>query len=332
MGVNLQGVSTVDNLVGALGPLFYGGLIGPTQGTVYFVRPRTGADSNPGTNPGAAFKTLAHALASATANQNDIIVMCAEGNTAAATTDYQNAPLVWNKDGVHLIGVNSGPLWSQRSRIAFQAGYAAATEMFTLSANGCVIQNIEMFMGVASVLPTGCMTVSGERNHIRGCHIAGFGNAANDIAGAYSVNLAGGENYFEDCTIGVDTVQLGAAANSQLLTSAGCVRNYFRFCRVIMDTSHATNHVFLRALAGTFDRFVWFDNTQFINAIQSGATALTEAFVVTSGGSPNGMIILSGTDTGFIGAGKWNATSAGNVYGIGGPVTNSSFGYGVALT
>jgi hypothetical protein len=330
--VNLQGVSSVDNLVGALGPLFYGGLIGPTQGNVWFVRPYSGNDSNPGNNPDSAFQSLTRALGAATPNQNDIVVLLSESNAAAGTTSYQNANLNWDKDGVHLIGVNSGCLWNQRSRIAFQSGFATAAELFTLSANNCLIQGVSMFMGVASALPLGCMTVSGAHNHIRECHIQGFGNAANDIAAAYSLKIAGAENYFQDCTIGNDTVTLGAQANCEILSAAGCVRNYFRGCRVQLYTDHATNHVFLRALAGTFDRFIWFDNCLFYNPIQSGSTSLTEAFVVTSGGSPNGMIIVSGSDAGFVGAGKWNATAAGNVYGIGGNVVDTTTGYPVALT
>ncbi len=77
-----------------------------TQGNVWFVEPSTGVDSsgpNDGKTVATAFKTLAYALSRATANQNDIIYMFAQSNTAASTTDYQAATLTWNKDFVHLL-------------------------------------------------------------------------------------------------------------------------------------------------------------------------------------------------------------------------------------
>ncbi len=282
----------------------------PTQGNVFFVSPIQGSDNNPGT-ASQPYATLTFALAQATPNQNDIIYLLASGNTAGKTTDYQNALLDWNKDQVHLIGVNCGPLFSQRSRIAFQAAYAGATDLFKLSANGCLISGIEFFAGVASVNPTGCMTVTGIRNHIKGCHIAGMGNVANDIAGAYSLNLKGAEeNLFEDCTIGQDTVQLGANVNSVVLftnSSPANTRNWFRGCRFLVDTSHATNCLFARGGgAGNIDRETVFEDCLFINAIGSGSTTLTEAMAIVTGG---GILIMTGSKTGLIGASKWNATA-----------------------
>src|SRR4051812_12677832 len=94
------------------------GLILPTQGNVYWVRPNTGSDANDGLSAGSAFQTLLKALQTATANQNDIVLLCAESNTAGRTTSYQAATLDWNKDLVHLIGVNGGPFLGQRSRIS----------------------------------------------------------------------------------------------------------------------------------------------------------------------------------------------------------------------
>src|ERR1035441_6990089 len=162
-----------------------------TQGNTFFVKPATGGDGNDGKSPKRAFKTLPEAYDHLVAGQNDVVYLMAESDSAGGTTDYQGATLNWNKDLCHLIGVNSGPRMSQRSRVAFTSTYAGASNLFTLSANGCLIQGVEFYAGVASVNPTGCMLVTGERNHVRKCHIAGMGNTANDIAGAYSVQLSG---------------------------------------------------------------------------------------------------------------------------------------------
>lgn len=323
-GLQLATLNTINTLAAGMFP---------TQGNIFFVSPILGSDNNPGT-VAAPFKTLVAALAAATPNQNDIIYLVATGNAAGLTTDYQNALLDWNKDQVHLIGVNAGPLFSQRSRVAFISSYAAATDLFKVSANGCLIQGIEFFMGVGSALPTGCMTVTGQRNHFVRCHIAGMGNSANDISGAYSLQLKGAEeNLFEDCTIGQDTVQLGAQSNSVLLFSnaspGGCTRNWFRGCRLMLDTSHATNCLFLRSGATSIDRETVFEDCLFINSINSGSTQLTEAMAVVAGTSPAGAIIMTGSKTGLFGASKWNATAT-ILFQTGGNNSTGVTGWGLA--
>lgn len=300
---------------------------GLSQGKAIFVRPRTGLDGNSGLSPKRAVQTLVKALSLATANQNDIVYLLAESNTAGSTTDYQSSTLNWNKDGVHLIGVNAMPFLGQRSRVAFLSTYDTASNLFTLSANGCRIEGVEFFAGVAGTTPTGCMQVTGQRNRIRKCQISGMGNAANDIAGAYSLYLnAAAENFFDDCYIGLDTVTLGAAANSQILTASAATRNMFRRCIISTYTNHATNNVFLRCPAASLDRWLIFDDCLFLNPIDAGSTALTQGAVIVSNG---GSVLLVGPRTGVFGATDWNATDSGNVTGVNGTVTAATFGLGV---
>ena len=302
----------------------------PTQGNVFFVNPRTGNDVGGQGTRDNPYKTIAAAFSRCVAGQNDTIFLCASGNAAADTTDYQTTSLLWNKDLVHLIGINDGSIFSQRSRVAFASTYATAAALINVSASGCAFRNIEFFMGVASALPLGCMVVSGQRNVFQNCHIAGFGNTANDIAGAYSLSLAAAaENLFQDCTIGVDTVTLGAAANSQIVCSAAATRNWFRNCRVMTYTNHATNNCFLRAPAASLDRELVFEDTQFVNPIDSSSTNLTQAFVVVSNG---GTVLLVGAKTGVFGATDWNATDSGNVTAINGTVTAGTYGLAVDVT
>lgn len=303
-----------------------------TQGRQIWVKPVSGSDQNDGLSPQTAIKTLAAALVIATAGANDCVLLCAEGNASDATTARQSATLLWSKDLVHLIGVNDGPALSQRSRVAFVPGYATASELITVSGDGCLFANVQFFMGVASALPTGCMSVTGERNHFLNCHIAGMGNAANDIAGAYSLRLAGGENLFDGCTIGVDTVTLGAAANSQILTALGATRCMFRDCTFLTYTNHATNNNFLRCPASTIDRWLMFRDCIFINPVDAGSTLLTQAAIVASGGSPAGAVLLVGGGTGVFGATDWNSTDSGNVTAANGTVTAASYGLGADVT
>jgi len=283
-----------------------------TQGNVWHVKPKTGDDTLDGKRPGCAFKTLAAALAACTAGQNDIVLLYAESNTAGNTTDYQAATLDWNKDQVHLIGVNAGVNISPRSRIAFASTYAVASNLFTLSANGCYVANIEFYAGVASALPTGCMSVTGSRNRVENCHIAGIGNDANDIANAYSLSLAGSENEFVRCTIGLDTIARGTGDNAEIVLAGGA-RNKFIDCDVI-TFAEANTHQFLKRAASGSDRYTKFKGCAFINAVKSTGVAMLEALDVTAGGSPGGLILLQ--DCALVGAAEWEASSgvSGVVY------------------
>ena len=306
-----------------------------TQGNVWWVRPRTGSDAADGKSPGSAFRTLTAALAAAVANQNDVVLLCAEGNTASDTTDYQTTTLNWNKNLVHLIGVNGGSQYSPRSRVAFISTYATASNLFTLSANGCLISGIEFFAGVASALPTGCVSVTGARNHFVKCQIAGMGNSLMDTATAYSLQLSGAEEcLFEDCVIGQNTVTLGGAANAVLYFASGVTRATFRRCVFNLYTTGDTSKcVFLRAPAGSMDRTQVFDDCLFDNATDSGATSLAHAFVVAAGGSPAGGIVLTGAKTGLHGCTGWNTTASGNVFATGGiQATNTTWGLATAVT
>jgi hypothetical protein len=264
---------------------FIGGSTFLTQGQTYFVKPRTGSDGANGKSPRRAFKTLEKALAAATANQNDVVYLFAESNdTSADTTDYQTTTLDWNKDLVHLIGINAGGPLSQRSRVAFISTYDTASNLFTLSADSCLIANISFFAGVAGTAPLGSVKVTGSRNVIRNCHIAGIGNDANDIAGAYSLKLDGAsENLLDDCTIGLDTIARGTGANSGVLVDTAAARNEFRNCRFIAFLEHATNHVHVRlADATAIDRYLLFKGCLFYYFSANYAAAGTGVMKLTA--------------------------------------------------
>jgi len=274
-----------------------------TQGKVFYVKPRTGSDSNDGATPGTGFKTLLYQLSRCIANQNDVVNLMAEGNAAGNTpgtywcTDYQAATLDWNKDHVHLIGANAGPMISQRSRIAFASDYVTASNLITVSANGCRFENIEFYAGVASANPTGCLKVTGNRNVFVNCQIAGIGHDNNDIANAYSLYLSGSENIFKHCVIGLDTIKRGTASNAEIIMGGAnptplAVRNIFEDC-LILTWAEADTHHFVRRGSFGHDRMLLFRNCLFLNTGTSatGGVTMLEAFDVTAGGH-SGYIVL----------------------------------------
>ena len=280
---------------------FQHGLIAPfliganilTQGNIYFVKPRTGKDGNEGTTPERAFKTLAKALSKCKANQNDVVYFFSESNTASSTTDYQSVTLNWNKDGVHLIGVGSGVQIGQRSRIAQLSTVKTVENLFTVSANNCLIANIEVFQGVTSSTATSpvAVTISGQRNKIINCQFSGNGDTggSTDTAGARSLVLSGSENVFEKCYIGIDTVIRTTQAAEIGLTGTPA-RNIFKDC--IVNTYTSTTAFLPITVAAGMDRFTQFENCKFICAKNITSSATPAAVFGGSISSINGEIQL----------------------------------------
>jgi len=298
-----------------------------TQGDIWHVRPTNGLDTNTGKSSRQAFKTLAAALAAATEDQNDVVLFYAESADKDYTTDVLAAMLDWNKNLVHLIGVNSGVNISPRSRIEFAPAYNSAAPLFRLTASGCYIANILFSLELAGTSSLGAVDVQGNRNRFENCHIAGIGHPNNDVSGAYSLRLAGEENEFVRCTIGRDTIARGTGDNCEILLAGGA-RCKFIDCDIV-TYAEANTHQFLKKAASSTDRFTLFRNCAFINAIQSAAVAMLEALDVTAGGSPGGMIVLKNCL--LIGAAEWEASVSvsGSVYAdMPGP---DAAGGGVAL-
>lgn len=316
-------LTNFPNGIKSFGVPVLGGML-PFTGSYFFVKPVSGLDGNDGLSPDSALKTLPVALAKCTANKNDVVFFISEGNSSANATDYQSATLDWNKDHTHLIGINAGPALSQRSRVAFISTYVTASNLFTLSANGCFMANMAWYAGVADVNPTGCMSITGDRNRFQNCHIAGIGADENDIAGAYSLKFtAGHENLFEGCVIGIDTVGRGSAANAEIYFASGSARNIFRKCLIQGWCASAGNYLFVSAnAASAIDRFVLFDDCVFHNpatAIAGGAE-MTQAFQIHA--SANGHIILHNTT--IIGAANVNASDTGLVICGSGSIPNNA--------
>jgi hypothetical protein len=284
-------------------------------GNTWFVRPGSGNDGNKGDKPSRAFATLAKALSVATADNGDVVYMISEDNSASGTTDYQSSSLDWNKDGVHLIGVNgSGNFVQQRSRIAQLSSATDVDDLFTVSANNCLIANISVFHGVDDADSVGAVKVTGERNRFYNCTFSGIGNATMDTANNFSLSVSGGaENIFEKCYIGLDTVARGTAANSEIRLESGATRNMFKDC-VIATYAEANTHQFLIVPSAGLDRWTIFDHCIFMNMPTGDAsgTTMTEAFDVTGGGSPDGIILLNFCT--LVGATDWEAaTESGKV-------------------
>lgn len=305
---------------------FIANMVFPTQGNTWFVCPRTGSDTfNNGQSPQFPLKTLSRALSLATANQNDIVYLMAQGNTASLTTDYLTANLDWNKDGVHLIGVNAGAFLGQRSRIANKSTVTAFANLFTVSANGCMIKNIEFYQGQGSTNPTAastCVTVSGQHNVFINCQISGVGHSQLDDTGSNDLTVSGSENLFQHCYIGLDTV-IRASALAGTILSGSNTRNVFEDCQFEAYTSSTSYK--LVSVATTTDRFAKFKNCEF-NAVQNitssaipsgaiGITTMNGACIVMNCGF-FGITQIVTADNAYVQVLGFNGVATGHLIGI----------------
>src|ERR1035437_6572868 len=315
--VSLRARDAVNALISSQGIL--------TQGNVWWVRPVNGNDSNDGLSPFSAFQTLSKAQSAAVANQNDVVVLCAENSTAAGSTAYQGSVLTWAKNMVHLVGVNAGAFLGQRSRIANTASAAVFTNLFTLSASGCLIAGVEFYQGAMATNPSAastCVTVSGSRNHFLNCQISGVGDSTLDDTGANDLTVSGEENLFQHCYIGLDTV-IRASALAGVVMSGANTRNVFEDCHFAAYTS-STSYKFV-SVATTTDRFVKFKNCEFSatpnitsSAAPSGAIGITTmngACIVMNCGFFNITQIVT-ADNAYVQVLGFNGLATGHLTGI----------------
>lgn len=314
----------------------YGGA--PVDGPIafgkrFFVRPATGSDSNRGRKPTQALASLSQAQTLATASAGDVVYFISEGNSAANSSWRPTSAFTWSKDHTHLIGATAPIMFSQRARISTSTTGLAT--MVTISANGCIWKNIQMFHGVSGD-NTGliCCTVSGDRNYFQNVHFAGGGvSTTADDTGMRSLKLSGAsENYFLNCVIGLDTIDRSTTGNAELefdngSQADGCARNVFD--HTILTTYGSGAHPMVIVDADGIDRYALFRDCTFINSIQSGTTALNEVFSCTANSSPGGAIILQNPLA--YGCGPWEAdVETGRVVLLGHPTPASTDGSGLA--
>ena len=265
-----------------------------TQGNVWHVKPSSGSDGQSGKTSSEAVATVSKALSLATANQNDIILLYAESNSASSTSDYQSATLTWNKNLTHLVGVGTNPPASNRARIAQLSTATGVSPLVNVTASGCMFKNFSIFHGVADATSLIALQVTGERNVFEDMHIAGMGNASQVAAGGTSLKLTGSENAFRNCTIGLDTVGRDAGTEGELWVDGAATRNVFEDCLFAAFISNvAYEHVVLED-ATAIDRYLRFKNCVFYSISANNATPQDQIFEFKAS-LTQGHIILEGS-------------------------------------
>jgi len=294
------GELTVDTIVGGAGIGF------PTPGTIYYLDPANGNDTNDGKSPAKAVKSWATAYGKLTANKNDVLVYIG-GSTSLRTT----AAVTWNKSYTHFIGISAPVMAGNRARI-FATSTQTDAVWWTVSASGCIFKNIRWHYGVASASALGCMKVTGGRNYFENCSIEGIGNNTQDAANAYSLELNGaGENVFKHCSIGLDTIARGTASNDEIRCDASAVRNIFEDC-IIFAYIEADSHNLVKVVDNTgLDRYLIFRNCLFLSESSNNGTDMTSAFDVPANMVTSYIIIDNCTKVGIT---DWESNDRGKTY------------------
>ena len=269
----------------------------PTNGNVFFLDGNNGSDGYDGRTPDRAFKTLdgagvvgAGAYAACVGNANEIIYIL------GGTTVHLAAAFVWAKNNTHLIGLAAPTGIAGRARISATAVF---TPMFTVTGRGCIFSNFEIFFGQTSATGAAvCWLAQGQNNYYGNVHFAGGGDATQaadascrslviDGGGAGSGN---GENLFENCVIGLDTIpQVGASFLLEVKANSFAARNRFKNCFFDMTVT-ATAPAFVSIGASSLQRFISFENCIFHAVPSAGSATPAQAFAIDS--ACNGNVIL----------------------------------------
>jgi hypothetical protein len=291
------------------------GLLGLNGGRWYFFDPTNGTTDGDAIAPGTANSNLVTVYALLRSGRNDGIVFM-----TGATSYQPTAAFDWNKPYTHLIGANNAlPGMGQRARIVNSSTNDLAT-LFTVSADGCEIANVQFFDGKDSAADGAALLVSGDRNKFTNCFVAGMGDATASgpfsRAGSYSMKISGAENAVIRSTIGLDTVAR-TAANHELIVSGE--RN--RIIQSEIRSNSTTAGKFLVKIDASADlRDIQFEDCLFFNYTTNWATGITDAFNIT-GGSTH-YVILRGSGNQFVGVGMGVANTVTRVYGAG-PAPNA---------
>lgn len=302
----LKGISGLSDLSDGLSAL---GILMQAGGNWYYCNPTNGTSSGDALTPATANSSLDTCYGLTRSGYNDGVIFI-----GGATAYSPSAAMTWSNNYCHLIGAtNSLPGMGQRARVVNTAANDLGT-LFTLSGSGCCIANMQFFDGKDSAADGACVLVSGSRNHLVNCFVAGMGDATASgpatRSGSYSLKVSGAENCFSGGTIGLDTIAR-TAANSELIVSGA--RNRFVGCEIRSYSETAGK--FLVKIDSTADlRDTQFEDVLFFNYSVNWATGITNAFTVPAGSTH--FVILRGNCL-FVGVGMGVADTVTYVYGAG---------------
>lgn len=240
------------------------------------------------------FPTLALAYAATVSGRNDVIILSA--NSAHSLTEMltvsKNRVHIWSSD--YLVGR------SQDQRCRVQLGVTTAiTDVATIkvTGNGCSFKGIKFINSNTLAQSITCFyDLSPNGLLVEDCSIHSLGSAQLTAVTGSALKLEGDGSEYKNCQIGADTI-INTVANQVVdmrATAAKAKRVKFNEC-YFHTYSSANTHAFVRAAAGSIERFVSFKNPMFMNYTGAGGTAL--AVTIASAADTDGIVYVLGGGT-----------------------------------
>lgn len=285
----------VDNDRGIFGGYY---LFPNTVGNVYFADSVNGSSSNPGTSGGAAMDTLADAIAKATTNNGDTVILV----PGHAETFAGAAALTISKSGLRIVGMGNG-----HNRPYFTWATSTAAQMIVSGSNVSFENIVFDFTGIDAVVLA--LSVTGTDVSFTNCEFICNSGTAGTVLGL--VFGAGADRWVvKNCRFTGPAANTGTTTTAQLKYTAGvdglCQGCYFtgKMTQAILNTGTV-----LRGLI---------NNNDFV--IATGTAAISVAAASTPFISGNRMNVASGTAPVVAAAGF----VAGNSYSAAAGVTAGS--------
>jgi len=258
------------------------GMVGlPSVGKIFYVDPTAGSNSDSGTSKEAAFATITQAHTSMSADNDDVAVIAGTGATGRTS---EAAAVTWSKRRTHIVG--NGPARKMNPRNGIAAGYSGGTTtaVFTITGNNCSFSNISFAtFNDNNIL----VDVQADYLTFKNVHFQGIGHAdtGDDANGRSLLITDSGENEFYNCTIGLDTIARGGAANSSLELTGSCPRNKFYGCEFPMYADGATVTWVKADTGNCYERYLLFKDCLFTNATLGSATEITVGMDLSTTGN-----------------------------------------------
>jgi hypothetical protein len=250
----------------------------------YFVDPTNGNDSNSGSSVTSPYKTLLKAYNQLRSGHWDGIFLIGYGSGTASAALV--ATLTWSVNYAFLVGLCAPTLGQQRARVSNGASTSLMTPLVALTGSGNIFKNLTFFNGGNHATSAAvCMNITGDNNYFENCQISGggtvasAGNAAMRSLVIDGTGTGNGQNTFNNCQIGLDTI-LRNAVNYEIELKGGTPRNIFTAC--LIDHNGVAGSFFLLVGASGIDRYTMFRSCTFYNYTGNGGALLTNAYSINA--------------------------------------------------
>jgi len=295
------------------------GMLGlPYVGSIFYIDPSGGSDSDTGESQTAAVATAATAYGLMTTGYHDVALIAPSGGTGRTS---ETTAITWAKRFAHLIGNAAPTSQDARAGLGFGAGGS-----FVGSENGSIFSRLTFF---SSEDIDETVSFTGDYNSFQGCDFKGTSNATSaDSTPWRALNLNGAEeNSFYSCTFGADTYTRGAG-NATIEFENAASRNYFENCRFRMhnDTANTPVHILLTGTSA-IDRDIEFKDCSWYSFWTNHADK-TAAVIDASAQTATGDIQITGSYL-AIGFDDWEATASNIVWFS--PYTATTIAIGLAI-